>query len=114
MPAAYHTVTVKVRDTVVHSEIVKVVADKEEQLSQISNYRFRMMVLDTLFARDSMSPDSPVRPIREIIDSLTMIGQLNYRVELKGSEEEYSEQQLTRVPSQGYLFNEVIEHFWLT
>lgn len=111
---AYYTVTVKVRETVVHREIVKVVADKQEQLSMISNYRFRMTVLDTLFARDSMSPDSPVRPIRETIYSMTIIGQLNYSIEQQGNEEEYSQQQLSRLPGQGYLFNEAIQHFWLT
>ncbi len=107
---------------VIHEEIVKITDVKEEDFKDTPNmafsllsYRLKKAMLETLFARDSMSMHSRVRPIRERMDEENKAGIFGREVELipEGGELLYKEQMEGRDPYLGYMFDEPIKHHYL-
>lgn len=110
MHSSYYALQLIAGTQVVHKEIVKVVSSSRAGLDSVSNWQLRQNVLANLFARDSMSLDSPVRAIREKIDSVG--GNLTWSIQLGGGEEDYQKEQSLKTVSIGYMYNEPIDAFW--
>ena len=94
--------------TLVHSEIVKVV---KKTTQPMSTFHFRTLILETLFAKDSMSSYSSVRPIRERLKETKE--RLTYNVREGGSLAEYDKQVAARSKHSGYLFEEQILDYYI-
>lgn len=111
MHASYYTLQLVVGIQVVHSETVKITSNTLEGLALVSDYQLRQVVLNELFSRSSMSADSPVRVIREKMQSL--IGDTARVLFPGGDEQTYQKEQALKTTAIGYVFNEPIPAYWL-
>lgn len=109
----YFVYTLKCDEELIHTEIIKAVpivkdstvSDKRHSIS----FRLRTVLINILYARDSMSFHSRVKPIRVRIDETKK--RLDITLELLDSnnpEEQYKQQMDNRDITLGYLLDDSI------
>jgi len=114
----YFVYTLKCGEELIHKEIIKVkpikagiVTDDKHIFSGYQSiiFRLRSEILNILYARDSMSFDSRVRPIRERIEETKKKGEIDLTIlDIGNPEEQYKQQMDTRDKSLGYLLDDSI------
>lgn len=110
---SFYVYTVKCGEQLMHSEIIKVVHHKEDKLIEGQrrsiSFRLRIALFNILYARDSMSFYSSVRPIRERIEKTKMkLTVCLLPLNSVNPEEDFKQQNETRDKQLGYLLHEII------